>query len=618
MDFRSLPASPKVLAATSNAVAVAIVPMVVTGGYHSLALKSDGTIWSWGYNQYGQLGDGSAANRAIPAQIQGLSNISTVSAGYGDSFAIDKDGVLWGWGRNDCGQVGNATSDNQAIPVRVGRVQFSAVSAGQNHTVALDANGAVWSWGYNAYGMLGLGYYWPWLYARTPQQILFAGSIFTARALAAGYDHTLALKQDGTVWAWGHNNAGQLGNGARNDMSSPLQVRGLTGVVAIAAGYESSLALKSDGTVWAWGWNGSGQLGNGTTADSPVPVQVSNLSDVVAISSGYQSNAALKKDGTVWTWGVNAGGQLGNGTTASSSVPVQVQNLTNIISVGKASQSSHVLAIGSDGTVWGWGRNAMGQLATGSTQPTVQTTPVKSLISFNVVSPDISGAAAAAAISQTDPSQIDSNTLVSDPVDSATGSQTIRQTLLKISGAQTIPVEVEYNSLLLNKGPLGKGWGHNFETRLEALSDGTVKIHWISNRANTFSNAGNNQFTSKDKATRYDNLVKNSDDSYALTRKDQSVYLFNSSGQLTELKNSHGQPLALSYDSVGNLQKVADPLSGQALNFTYTAQGLIDKVSDNANRQVSFDYDANSNLTAITDPLGNTTSQSRRESPYFV
>ena len=183
-------------------------------------------------------------------------------------------------------------------------------------------------------------------------------------ALATGDYHSLALKSDGTVWAWGYNYYGQLGDGSTTSSTTPVQVSGLSGVIALAGGYSHSLALKSDGTVWAWGSNYSGQLGDGSTTSSTTPVQVSNLDGVVALAAGSYHSLALKSYDTVWAWGYNYYGQLGDGSTDSStgnrSTPVQVSGLRGVIAL--AGGGYHSLALKSDGTVWAWGRNYHSQL----------------------------------------------------------------------------------------------------------------------------------------------------------------------------------------------------------------------------------------------------------------
>lgn len=192
-----------------------------------------------------------------------------------------------------------------------------------------------------------------------------AASVSSTAAISAGGNHSLALQRDGSVLAWGYNASGQLGNGTRADGPIPVRVGSLTGVVAVSAGYAHSLALKGDGTVWAWGSNSEGQLGDGTAVTrSTVPVQVAGLSGVIAIAGGGYYSMALKGDGTVWTWGNNYFGELGNGTTTYSPIPVPVNGLTGVTVI--AGGGYHALALKGDGTVWAWGDNSGGQLGTGA------------------------------------------------------------------------------------------------------------------------------------------------------------------------------------------------------------------------------------------------------------
>ena len=177
--------------------------------------------------------------------------------------------------------------------------------------------------------------------------------------------HTLFQKSDGTAWAWGNNASGQLGDGSTTDRSSPVQVSGLTGVMAVAAGGAHSLALKTDGTVWAWGSNAAGQVGDGTTANRLTPVQVSGLTGVTAVAAGNDFSMALKNDGTVWTWGNGASGQLGNGSTAVSTTPVQAGSLGGIVSISAG--YDHAVAMGSNNLGYVWGGNSRGQLCVANT-----------------------------------------------------------------------------------------------------------------------------------------------------------------------------------------------------------------------------------------------------------
>lgn len=196
--------------------------------------------------------------------------------------------------------------------------------------------------------------------------------------------------------------------------------------------------------------------------------------------------------------------------------------------------------------------------------------------------------------------------LVLEPVDSGTGAHMIDKTLISLGGARSLDFGLSYNSLMLNEGPMGKGWAHNYETRLEAQADGSVKLRWSANRENDFTSTDQINYTSSDNACRLDKLVKNADGSYTLTRKDQSQYSFDASGRLIEERNRTGQALHMTYDSNSKLQTVSEPLSGIALNLAYDGSGLLQSATDNLNRQWSFTRDVSHNLTNIQYP--NTTS----------
>lgn len=197
---------------------------------------------------------------------------------------------------------------------------------------------------------------------------------------------------------------------------------------------------------------------------------------------------------------------------------------------------------------------------------------------------------------------------VGDPIDTASGAQIINHSLLSARGARLLSFDVTYNSLLLNQGPLGKGWGHNFETYLEQLAGGNVKIHWNATRENTFINDGTGNFSATERAILFDTLVNNPDGTYTLTHQDQSVYQFDVQGKLVEHKNRNGQSLTITYDAAGLLQTITEPVSERSLSIHYNANGLIDQVTDPLNRTVFFSYDADHNLTGITDALGRTTT----------
>jgi len=322
------------------------VKAIAAGRGHYLALKSDGTVWGWGDNRQGQLGDGTTEFREGIVQAKGLAGVVDVAAGESHSLALKADGTVWAWGGNADGQLGDDRPKLQPRPTKVQRLSGAiAISSGANHCLALKADGTVWSWGRNYSGQVGRGipsvdtHWWPIRIRR----------LMGVKAVAAGGDHSLALREDGTVWAWGSNSQGQLGDGrggSRYDdkKSTPGRIPDLVDVIGIACGGTHSLAVKRDGTVWAWGGNGQGQLGHGTTETRKVPVLVRGLSEVKAVAAAMSYSLALKKDGTVWAWGEGRLGQLGDGTTESRSVPVQAKGLPRIKAIAAA--GARPLALG--------------------------------------------------------------------------------------------------------------------------------------------------------------------------------------------------------------------------------------------------------------------------------
>ena len=288
---------------------------------------------------------------------------TTVATGFRHSLALKDDGTVWAWGDNSQYRLGDGTFViYRETPVQVRDLSGGVeVGAGGAHSLALRDDGTVWAWGYNNHGQLGDG---ATTDRHTPVQVRDLSGVVS---ISSGGWHSLALRDDGTVWAWGWNEFGQLGDGTTTDRYSPVQVQNLSGVVSVAGGGGHSLALRDDGTLWAWGWNEHGQLGDGATTDRHTPVQVRDLSGVVSIASGVAGghSLALRDDGTVWAWGNNWEGQIGDGTTTDRHTPVQVRDLSGVVSI--ASGSGHSLAIRDDGALWARGWNEHGQLGDGTT-----------------------------------------------------------------------------------------------------------------------------------------------------------------------------------------------------------------------------------------------------------
>ena len=369
---------------------------IAAGGQHNLALKSDGRVWAWGRNSEGQLGDGTTTQRNTPVQVSGLNDVVAIAGGGSHTIALKSDGTVWTWGRNNSGgQLGDGTTTQRNTPVQVcdsGAIpscsslnqnvlsNVVAIAAGGSHSIALKSDGTVWTWGFNAVGQLGVG---PGIHL-IPIQV---SAVTDVVAIAGGNEHTIVLKSDGTVFTWGRNFDGQLGIGTfSSGFSTPVQVSGLTDVVAIAGGAWHNIVLKNDGTVFTWGRNFEGQLGDGTHNYSPAPVQVIGLANVAAIAGGGFHTITQKSDGAVHTWGKNFFGQLGDGIAginSKSTTPIQVCDegetapcstfLSDVKAI--AGGSRHTIALKIDGvssinsTVFTWGDNVLGQLGTGTAKP---------------------------------------------------------------------------------------------------------------------------------------------------------------------------------------------------------------------------------------------------------
>jgi alpha-tubulin suppressor-like RCC1 family protein len=360
--------------------------VAVTGGSdHTCAVLGDGTMRCWGDNDNGQLGDRTTTGRtaavfvAVPHII---GTVEEVASGSTHTCARLANGQVGCWGNNYEGQMGDGTriTGDGSINVRVGLVPVvgisdaTAIAAGDNHSCAVLADGRVQCWGETTNGKLGSGVSLPLFRDSVPVTV---ATVDDAVGVAAGYYHTCVLREGGTVRCWGMGLYGQLGDGTETNRNRPLEVDvlGITDAVAITAGAYHNCALRADGTVWCWGRNIEGQVGDGTisNANRRVPVQVIGITDAVSIGGGLGHTCAVLGDGTVRCWGDNIGGQLGDGTTTNQPVPVEVVGVTDARMVSGSDAAT--CAVLGDGSISCWGQNEFGALGDGTKEP--RTAPVK-------------------------------------------------------------------------------------------------------------------------------------------------------------------------------------------------------------------------------------------------
>ena len=338
------------------------VPMVMGGdrvsvspcGMHAMVLRKDGTLWAWGENTVGQLGDGTTTNCSAPVQIGETGEWASVSAGYRRTVAIKRDGTLWAWGENRVGQLGDGTTIERHAPVQIGRARdWVFVVASVWYAMALKRDGTMWVWGCNNFVPLD-GDSEP-MNRSVPVQMSGVKDLVFA---SAGFGNGFGITKDGMLLGNGQNVYGQVGDGTTTDRSEPVRVGKGIDWASVSAGFTHTAGIGRDGTLWAWGRNDMGQLGDGTKFERHLPIQVGREADWVFVSAGKSHTVGMRKDGTIWAWGSNNQGQLGDGTRNGRNAPVRIGERTQWLSVSAGDECT--VAIGKDGVIWSWGRSEVG------------------------------------------------------------------------------------------------------------------------------------------------------------------------------------------------------------------------------------------------------------------
>jgi len=352
-----------VLRDTTTTAACKLFTQIIAWGYGGIALQQNGSLWTWGYNNRGQLGNGTNIDSNIPNQVGTETDWVSVAGGSYNTFAIKSNGTLWATGLNGDGQLGVGDNINRNVFTQVGTAtNWSILSASGYHTFGIKTDGTLWSWGYNGSGQLGLNNTTSY---NTPQQV---GTATNWADVITNFDDdggfTFAIKNDRTLWATGGNWDGELGLGDLIDRDEFTQV-GTATWSKISAGSYHTTGIQTNGTLWSWGWNSNGQLGLGNTTDYDTPQQIGSATNWTIINNGYDHSAAINSLGKLYTWGANYDAQLVNGDENGADVLVPTQIGTDTDWINVQTGLYHTFAIKNTNILYVGGFNAEGELGLG-------------------------------------------------------------------------------------------------------------------------------------------------------------------------------------------------------------------------------------------------------------
>jgi RHS repeat-associated protein len=635
-SYSRQPLAPLVAPAAYSPTPLNLTHPIAAANGHSFAIKSDGTVWTWGNQAIGLPGNGTNTGGTslagpTPAPTSAFGSIVSLAGADVHAVALRPDGTVWAWGDDQYGTVGAGGSGDTTCgsvlcatqPIQVSSPgPFIAVASGFLNSYALKWDGTVWAWGDNRVGALGIGTrngpescfvsfgHDQWC-SRTPVQVSGLTGVI---AIAAGAYFGMALKGDGTVWVWGDSEYGPGPNGL-----VPTKVPSLSNIIALAATTypfgSTAVALRSDGTVWTWGGNSDGQLGNGSCCTgSTTPVQVSSLTGVVAIAGGWEHILALKSDGTVWGWGYNGDGELGNGATRDKFTPVRAGTLTNVVSI--AATDRHSMAAKADGTVWTWGLNTWGQLGDGTT--TTRTSPVQSLMTgvpapapFVLQQQPLAGGAIGASetLGGNNPCYVCSlgqlaAGYVGKPVNTAFGNMTDTAADVAIPGRGfSLRFLRTYNSLTAaSSGPLGYGWTSSVGVSLsQPGGTGPVSITQESGSQVVFNQSGSTYTPAAPRLNA--TLTQNGDGTWTFVRSARETFTFSATGLLTAEQDLNGYTTTLAYNGSSQLTTITDE-SGRSLSIGWSGSHIVSLTDSNVSPPRSVTLQYNDGAGNLTDVIG--------------